>query len=543
MRDFNLIDEPWIMVRCGEGEVKAVSLREALLSAHTFSGLAGESKPQDFAVFRLMLAVLYTVFSRYDTGGQEIDCDEDDFALDRWKEIWDSGKLPAAPIERYLTEWHERFWLFDDEFPFYQTNAVKEKSDCATAKMIGTLFESNNKARLFSDRNQEGRALSYAEAARWLIHLSQFDDIAAKQPTPKKTWCGRLSMIALTGDSLFRTLMLNYRADYDFSREKSELPAWETDRRQIAFNQQIAVPDNQAALLTVQSRNLLLCAENGTVNGYKLAGGDWFEEEAVFDEQMTLWSGYQDKKAAHPEFKPKRYDTSKLIWQEFSGISALAVTQKDAGHYDRPAGVIEWLHELLKYRFLSEDYTVKICTAAVIYDYKQATSLPVLDAVSDTLTFHAKLLEDVGADWRRTIIAEIGKCEKAAHDVYVLCQNLQRACGKMETDPKKKEIIEQEKRDAKREYYARIDRHFRLWLAELDSDADREEYAQKLEYILRRTAISYGRELTGQIGAQAIFCSSDKSSARALNIFEGSVNKLFAAAKDYQPEVKGIEQA
>ena len=237
MRDYNLIDEPWIMVRCRDGKVKPVSLKEALLSAHTFSGLAGETKTQDFAIFRLMLAVLYTVFSRYDSDGQEIDADDmQEFALDCWKEIWDAGKLPAAPIERYLTEWHERFWLFDDEFPFYQTNAVAEKSECATAKMIGTLFESNNKARLFSDRNQEGRALSYAEAARWLIHLSQFDDIAAKQPTPKKTWCGKLSMIALTGDSLFRTLMLNYRADYDANREKSELPAWETDRRQIVFN-------------------------------------------------------------------------------------------------------------------------------------------------------------------------------------------------------------------------------------------------------------------------------------------------------------------
>lgn len=534
MRAFNLIDEPWIMVRCRDGNVKSVGLREVFLSADAFSGLAGETKPQDFAIFRLMLAVLYTVFSRYDSDGQEVDADDADSALERWKGIWDNGKLPAVPIERYLKEWHDRFWLFDDEFPFYQTNAVKDKGECATAKMIGTLFESNNKARLFSDRNQEGRTLSYAEAARWLIHLSQFDDIAAKQPTPKKTWCGRLSMIALTGENLFRTLMLNFRADYDFSREKSELPAWETDRRQIAFNQQIAAPDNQAALLTVQSRNLLLCEENGTVSAYKLAGGDWFEEEAVFDEQMTLWSGYQDKKAPHPEFKPKRYDTSKLIWQEFSGISALSVVQKDAGHFVRPAGVIEWLHELLQYRFVSEDDTVKICTAAVIYDLV-AIDKHAIDAVSDTLTFHAKLLEDVGADWRRTIIEEIGKCEKAADDVYRLFQNLQQASGRRDKDTKESKSGEQ---DAKQEYYARIDRQFRLWLAELNPDADREEYARKLEYILRRTAISLGRELAGQIGAQAIFGSSVMSSAQALNRFEGAVNKLFAAAKNNQPEVK-----
>ncbi|HAG14543.1 MAG TPA: type I-E CRISPR-associated protein Cse1/CasA [Ruminococcus sp.] len=542
MRAFNLIDEPWIMVRCRDGKVKSVSLKETLLSSHTFSGLAGETKTQDFALFRLMLAVLYTVFSRYDFDGQEIEADDmQEFALDCWKEIWDTGKLPAAPIERYLTEWHERFWLFDDEFPFYQTKAVEDRKECSTAKLIGTLFESDNKTRLFSDRSPEGRNLSFAEAARWLVNLNQFDDIASK-PTPKQTWCGKLSMIALIGDSLFQTLMLNYRADYDATREKAELPAWETDRRQITFNQQIAVPDNQAALLTLQSRNLLLCVKNGMVCAFKQIGGDWFEEEAVFDEQMTLWSGYQDKKAPHPEFKPKRYDSTKLIWQEFPSISALAVTQKDTGHCIRPVGIVEWLNDLLKYGFLSDNYVVKICNAAVIYNHGQPASRPVMDAVSDSVSFHAKLLEDIGSAWRRKIIEEIGKSEKAAHDVYVLCQNLQRACGKMKTDPKKKEIIEQEKRDAKREYYARIDRPFRLWLADLDPESDREEYAGKLEYILRRTAISLGRELAGQIGAQAIFGSSIMSSAQALNIFEGAVNKLFVAAKEYQPEVKEIEQ-
>lgn len=535
-RAYNLIEEPWIIVRCRDGVVKPVSLREALLSAHEYTGLAGETKLQDFAVLRLMLAVLYTVFSRYDTDGNDVDYDDDPaLALDNWKAIWDAGRLPAAPIERYLTEWHDRFWLFDDESPFYQTKAVEGKSECATAKMIGTLFESNNKARLFSDRIQDGRNLTYAEAARWLLHLNQFDDIAAKQPTPKRTWCGKLSLIALIGDSLFQTLMLNYRADYDINREKAELPAWETDRRQITFNQQIAVPDNQAALLTMQSRNLLLCAEDGVVTAYKLAGGDWFEEDAVFDEQMTLWNGYRDKKASRPEFKPKRYDSTKLIWQEFGSISALAEESKDAEHFVRPAGVVEWLHELLKLRFLSDDYAIRICTAAVIYDFRQATSLPVLDAVSDSVSFHAKLLEDIGAAWRRKIIEEIGKCEKAAGYVYSLYKNLQQASGRRDKDAKESQSGEQ---DAKREYYARIDRYFRQWLAALEPDVARDEKTEELESELRRIALAYGRELAGQIGAQAIFCSGGISVPQAMNIFEGSLWKLFPASIQNQPEVK-----
>lgn len=530
-RDFNLIDCPWILVRNRTGGITEVGLKEALLSASSFSGLAGETKPQDFAVFRLMLAILYTVFSRYDTDGNEIELEDGpSVTLDNWKKIWDAGQLPSAPIERYFAEWHDRFWLFDDDYPFYQTNAVKDKKECATAKMIGTLFESNNKARLFSDRYGNGRNLTFAEAARWLLHLNQFDDIAAKNPTPKPTWGGKLSFIALIGNNLFQTLMLNFRADYDANRDVQEKPAWETDRRNVTFNQKIVVPDNQAALLTLQSRNLYLCAENGRVTAYKMAGGDWFEEDAVFDEQMTMWSGYQDKNAAVPVFRPKLYDRSKLIWQEFASISALAEEAKDAEHFVRPAGVIEWLHELLKLRFLSDDHTVRICTAALIYARK-AIDKHAVDSVSDSVSFHAKLLEEIGAGWRSRIIEEIGKCEKAAGYVYLLYKNLQKACGRRDKDAKESQSGEQ---DAKREYYARIDRHFRIWLAELNPDGDLDTYCEKLEAELRRIAISYGRELASQIGSNAVFCGGEMSTPRALEMFEGAVRKLFPIAKAEQ---------
>ena len=39
--EFNLIDEPWIRVNRLDGEREMVSLKDALLRAHEFSGLAG----------------------------------------------------------------------------------------------------------------------------------------------------------------------------------------------------------------------------------------------------------------------------------------------------------------------------------------------------------------------------------------------------------------------------------------------------------------------------------------------------------------------
>ena len=63
MERYNLLDEKWISVLADNGE-KMVSLTELFEQAHELIGLAGDMKMQDFAVMRILLAVLHTVFSR-----------------------------------------------------------------------------------------------------------------------------------------------------------------------------------------------------------------------------------------------------------------------------------------------------------------------------------------------------------------------------------------------------------------------------------------------------------------------------------------------
>ena len=72
-REFDLINEPWIKVMKLDKSVHEVSLRSVFADAHEYTGLAGETRSQDFALLRLLLAVMYTVFSRYDENGGEIE--------------------------------------------------------------------------------------------------------------------------------------------------------------------------------------------------------------------------------------------------------------------------------------------------------------------------------------------------------------------------------------------------------------------------------------------------------------------------------------
>lgn len=62
--EFNLLTEPWVRVRRPDNTVQEVSLTDALLHAQDYVDLAGEMPTQDAAMLRLLLAVLFTVFSR-----------------------------------------------------------------------------------------------------------------------------------------------------------------------------------------------------------------------------------------------------------------------------------------------------------------------------------------------------------------------------------------------------------------------------------------------------------------------------------------------
>lgn len=82
--EFNLLTEPWIRVRLRDNTVREVSLTEALVSAQDYVDLAGEMPTQNAAVLRLLLAVLFTVFSRVDAKGEPRPLMQSDDALERW---------------------------------------------------------------------------------------------------------------------------------------------------------------------------------------------------------------------------------------------------------------------------------------------------------------------------------------------------------------------------------------------------------------------------------------------------------------------------
>lgn len=67
---FNLVTSPWILVRDENCNEETVSIQDLFLKAHQFEAIAGETVTQNFAILRLLEAILSTILYRYDLNGR-----------------------------------------------------------------------------------------------------------------------------------------------------------------------------------------------------------------------------------------------------------------------------------------------------------------------------------------------------------------------------------------------------------------------------------------------------------------------------------------
>lgn len=538
--EFNLLDEPWVRVLCADCTVREVSLTEALLHAHEYKGLAGELPTQDVAVLRLLLAVLHTVFSRVDVQGENAPISagtEPDLALDRWESLWRLQHFPVQPITTYLEKWHERFWLFHPERPFWQVPQAKIGTAYSAAKLNGEISESGNKLRMFTAYSGTGKsALTYAQAARWLLYVNGYDDTSAKPkgkglPSTGAGWLGKLGLILAQGDTLFERLMLNLVLLKDGEQPwQPPLPCWELPEARSAERTEIPQPDNPAALLTLQSRRLLLHREGEKVIGYTLLGGDFFERENAFCEQMTVWRAAQASKNAPVVYLPKRHDPAKQFWREFPSV----FLQESGG---RCPGVVWWVVKLTGSNdaILDKETLIRFQITGVGYGDKDFF---VTDTFSDSLTFHTALLDELGRRWRRKITDEIGRCEELAKAIGNLARNLDIAASDPDHAGKKNSA-----KAVREQFYFRLDQPFRRWLCDIDPAWD-SETAEKHIFQWRadakRIAQTLGRQLVDQSGSAAFIGrmitspgskAGDKetyySAPKVYNWFLADVNRVY----------------
>lgn len=498
--EFNLLTEPWVRVRLPDNTVQEVSLTDALVHAQEYMDLAGEMPTQDAAMLRLLLAVLFTVFSRVNEVGEPEPLEDEETALERWGALWELKHFPEQPIRDYLEQWKDRFWLFHPERPFWQVPEAKIGSPFKGGKLNGEVFESENKNNMFASyAGVEKNALTYAQAARWLVFLNNYDDAAAKKkakdrPSMSPGWLGQLGLVYVKGVNLFETLMRNLM----FLNDRAELwekgrPNWELEEPRSEERTEIVCPGNYAELLTMQCRRIWLERENEKVVRYTLLGGDFFDKKNAFAEPMTLWGLRKQTKESPECYLPQKHDMEKMLWREFSSIIG------DGKHIP---GVVQWNGYLQRCGFLKKKEILQIGAVGVEYGAQSASMKGVY---ADQIAMSLSLLNELGDSWTPRINREVERCVDAANCIGMLAKDLKLAGGLDYNRVKAYKDLQKITESARSQFYFAVDQPFRQWLRSIDPEEDdMTETTARWQGIARGIAEQLGQQMVLEAGSAAL---------------------------------------
>ena len=553
MSRFNLLDEPWISVIVDEkGHNKLVSITDVFKNASEYKALAGDMKTQDFALLRILLAVLHTVFSRYDIQGnsREFDSDEedkDDFneeTMDIWREVWNSKKFPDA-VFKYLEQWHDHFYLFDDKYPFFQVLKQdidskklggKSPSEISGKNINRLISESNNKIAVFSPKDNVDNnksSLTEPQLARWIITLQSYAGLADKtmfgteKYKASKGWLFDLGGIEIVGSNLFETLMLNCVLVGEMqSPEKRQKPCWEysgTENIENSFYETFI--DNISQLYTRWSRAIYINPDIDldkpiSVSIVKLPD---INHKNAFIEPMTVWQ-YNKEGENKDKYTPRKHRTEEAMWRSFGLLTSQE--SYDGSVKNHKPGIMEWLNKI------KHDITgCSISLQAIsMKDDGNATSWVPTDEICDTLYIDEVVVTDNADDgWVYRINNEVEYTRSAVGFIYK--QFLLDIC----------EIRNRNKDDATKysaryisQAYFLVDQPFREWLANIKPKDSMNERCTQWRNTLHNILIDEAkgmlenatlRDFTGRPSDQSEK-ESTKNIVTAYNVFTSRLKKL-----------------
>lgn len=492
---FDLLDEPWIIVTDHAGRGHHLSLREVLARSAEFAALGGDVPTQEFAILRLLLAVVHRSIGQR-TGT----------AVQVWSQLWE--QWPGEDIEGYLDAHRGRFRLFDPKAPFFQVPRLRSGKD-AVSSLDKVIADVPNGAKYFTTR--AGRAIArigLAEAARWLVHVQGFDPSGIKTGADGDdrvkggrgypigiAWAGGLGGVYLEGANLRQTLLLNLvLTDLNGDRFSTEdLPPWERDPDGPGVRAR-RYPSGPVDLFTWQSRRVRLVGDGDEVSGVVLCNGDALEAfNQHLLEPMTGWrySEIQSKKAGAPRHYPLTHDPDKSLWR---GLRSLLGDVAAPGPVDGRGiapGVVDWAVRLLEAGVLEAAYPIRLHAVGMHYINNQSI---VGDVVDDAIGFPAALLA-VDPQLRNCAINAVQVAESAVEALGWLAADLTAASGGEPDGARAR---------AREEGFFALEAPYRGWLRELDPHTgDHDEVQTQWQRTVHQIIRRLGNELVANAGRKA----------------------------------------
>jgi CRISPR system Cascade subunit CasA len=303
MSRFNLIDEKWIPVRYLNGTRAELGISETLLQSKEIAVIEDASPLVTAALYRILLAVLYRAL-------------EGPTDIKQAKTLFTSG-LPAETIRKYLKKWQDRFWLFDEEYPFGQI--PKFKSNKIRAWTVLAAEHNADTAKVLFDHTSmtDPGSIGFAKAARWLLATQTFSlsggnsELLYIKDAPSATAAMVIPLGRDLQDSLLLSLVPQNRAVLS-----DDIPIWEREPESLnglkeGIERSIS---GYADLYTWRNRCILLMDNNGgCIEKLGFASGVGNSSESQVDPML----GYRidEKKGKLPvQFRERG------LWRDYDSL-------------------------------------------------------------------------------------------------------------------------------------------------------------------------------------------------------------------------------
>ena len=256
---FNLIDEAWIPCILATGQNKIMGLRELLNKAHCIEGFDLQNPLEEAALYRLLLALVHRVVDGPRNSKE-------------WKALYLADSLDQEKIMNYFDKWYDRFDLFSQDSPFFQTAGLelidkKKEAYALPITLIQLSKASGNQKTLFDhSRDEEVFPMSPAEASRSLLVAQNYllgglnkkeTNYFGYQFRFEKSVMTYKLFCLLQGQNLFKTLALNLpvlTTSSPIPSTASDQPLWE---RENDLRVGAITPDGYFDYMTCKGRHIL----------------------------------------------------------------------------------------------------------------------------------------------------------------------------------------------------------------------------------------------------------------------------------------------
>lgn len=470
---FDLLDEPWVQVLTLDGELREVSLLDLFRQASKLREVVGDLPTQSFAILRFALTVLH----RATKGPRD---------SQTWERLWAAEELPMPEVEAYLGRYRERFDLLHPTTPFFQVAGLRTAKGefSGLEKLVADVPAGYP---YFTTRTGRGlELLTFAEAARWLVHLQAFDISGIKSGAvgddrvkggrgyPIGTgWAGAIGGLLVEGETLRQTLLLNLvprDVPTLLQHSAADRAAWEVENLPTAAEalDLASRPYGPLDLYTWQSRRVLLRHDDEGVTGVLVCNGDRITPQNRHPvEPMTAWRHSPTQEKALKEslvYMPRRHIPSRALWRGLGQLLPFAAERgkADEGRDAVTAGVLAWVG-----RALAPSEHVRVRAVGMEYGTMNAA---VNDVVDDSLGLSVALLQERDPRLPRAAIDAVAATEEGVRALRNLASNLVRAGGGTDSS-----LVDGARTRAAETAYAALDAPFRRWIIDLSPGEDPQE--------------------------------------------------------------------